>query len=61
MREVEGVEVYRRVAMAPPQFRRTGDYCGVILIWKREKIVGRGIREPSAAAPATDPPSGAHP
>jgi len=61
VREVEGVEVYRRVAMAPPQFRRTGEYCGVILIWKREKIVGRGVREPSAAAPAADPPSGLHP
>jgi hypothetical protein len=38
VREVEGIEVYRSVAMAPPQYRRTGNYCGVILIWKREKI-----------------------
>ncbi|HET6763051.1 MAG TPA: hypothetical protein VFH27_05245 [Longimicrobiaceae bacterium] len=61
VREVEGVEVYRRVAMAPPQFRRTGEYCGVVLIWKREKIVGRGVREPSASAPRADPPPALHP
>ena len=57
VREVEGVEVYRRVAMAPPQFRRTGDFCGVVLIWKREKIVGRGVRDGSALSrtPAAAP------
>jgi hypothetical protein len=44
VREIEGVEVYRSMAMAPPQYRRTGNYCGVILIWKRERISGRGAQ-----------------
>ncbi len=35
--EVEGVEVYRG-ATAPAQFRRAGDTCAVVLIWKRERI-----------------------
>jgi hypothetical protein len=61
VREVEGVEVYRRVAMAPPQFRRTGEYCGVIVIWKREKILGRGVHEPSAYLSGSNPAPGPHP
>jgi hypothetical protein len=60
VREVEGVEVYRRVALAPPQFRRTGDYCGVIVIWKREKIVGRGVRDASARPAAAPAPAAGH-
>ena len=59
VREVEGVEVYRRVALAPPQFRRTGDYCGVVVIWKREKIVGRGVHDPTVRpVPARAPAAG---
>lgn len=48
-REVEGIEIYRRVATAPAQFRRAQDACGIVLIWKRERIVGRGVVD---AAPA---------
>ncbi|HEX8453724.1 MAG TPA: carboxypeptidase regulatory-like domain-containing protein [Longimicrobium sp.] len=33
--EVEGIEVYARDALAPPQFRHRGNECGVILIWTR--------------------------
>jgi hypothetical protein len=59
VREVEGVEVYRRVSLAPPQFRRTGDYCGVVVIWKREKIVGRGVRDATVRpVPARSPAAG---
>jgi hypothetical protein len=60
VREVEGVEIYRRVSLAPPQFRRTGDYCGVIVIWKREKIVGRGVRDARARTPAAHAPAAGH-
>lgn len=41
--EVEGIEIYRRGTAAPPQFRR-GDNCGVILIWKRERLEPRRRR-----------------
>lgn len=36
--EIEGIEVYRRSSTAPAQFRRADDGCGIILIWKRERI-----------------------
>ncbi len=36
--EIEGIEVYSGTAGLPPQFRRTNRNCGVILIWKRERI-----------------------
>ena len=38
--EIEGIEVYRRSTMAPPEFRRPGANCGIVLIWKRERIRG---------------------
>lgn len=43
VREVEGIEIYRRITTAPPQFRRGGEVCGIVLIWKREKITGRRL------------------
>lgn len=36
--EIEGVEVYRRGTLAPAEFRRSGANCGIVLIWKRERI-----------------------
>ncbi|MDB4951605.1 MAG: TonB-dependent receptor plug [Gemmatimonadetes bacterium] len=57
VREVEGIEIYRRMAVAPPQFRRPGDYCGVIVIWKRDRIVGRGVRDDVPAAKRPPPPA----
>lgn len=36
--EVEGIEIYRSPSTVPARFRRTGDFCGVVLIWKRERI-----------------------
>lgn len=36
--EIEGIEVYSGTVGLPPQFRRTNRNCGVILIWKRERI-----------------------
>ncbi|MBW3654951.1 MAG: hypothetical protein KY444_02515, partial [Gemmatimonadetes bacterium] len=36
--EIEGIEVYRRGTLAPPEFRRPGANCGIVLIWKRERI-----------------------
>ncbi|MBW3656805.1 MAG: TonB-dependent receptor, partial [Gemmatimonadetes bacterium] len=38
--EIEGIEVYRRATTAPPEFRRPGANCGIVLIWKRERIGG---------------------
>ena len=35
--QVEGIEVYARDALAPPQFRHRGNECGVILIWTRNR------------------------
>lgn len=36
--EVEGIEVYTGTTGLPPQFRRSNRNCGVILIWKRERM-----------------------
>lgn len=36
--EVEGIEIYRRTTLAPAQYRRGHSNCGVVLIWKRERI-----------------------
>ncbi|HYW06275.1 MAG TPA: hypothetical protein VE913_04925, partial [Longimicrobium sp.] len=36
--DIEGIEVYRRGTLAPPEFRRVGDNCGIVLIWKRESL-----------------------
>ena len=35
--QVEGIEVYARDALAPPQYRHRGNECGVILIWTRTR------------------------
>lgn len=36
--EVEGVEIYRRLAEVPSQYRRPGAECGVIAIWRRDSL-----------------------
>lgn len=36
--EVEGIEIYRRGSAVPVQYKRGDDACGVILIWKRERV-----------------------
>lgn len=36
--ELEGIEVYTGTVGLPPQFRRSNRNCGVILIWKRERM-----------------------
>ncbi|HEU4454617.1 MAG TPA: hypothetical protein VFR81_16235, partial [Longimicrobium sp.] len=36
--EVEGIEVYRRATEIPPEFRRPGSECGVVLIWLKERV-----------------------
>lgn len=43
--EVEGIEIYRRGTLAPAQFRRS-DNCGVVLIWKRERLEPRKRPDP---------------
>lgn len=35
--EVEGIEVYRNVATAPPQYQPLNSTCGVILVWTRRR------------------------
>lgn len=35
--EVEGIEVYRNVASAPPQYQPLNSTCGVILVWTRRR------------------------
>lgn len=35
--ELEGVEVYVRASMVPPQYQRHRGECGVILLWTRER------------------------
>lgn len=36
--EIEGVEIYRRGSAVPAKFHRYNNSCGVILIWKKERI-----------------------
>lgn len=36
--EIEGIEFYQGTLGVPSQFRRSNRNCGVILIWKRERI-----------------------
>jgi hypothetical protein len=36
--EVEGMEIYRRLAEVPSQYRRPGAECGVIAIWRRDRL-----------------------
>lgn len=36
--EVEGIEIYRRTTLAPAQYRRGHSNCGIVLIWKRERM-----------------------
>ena len=36
--EIEGIEIYRRGSGVPAKFHRLNNSCGVILIWKKEKI-----------------------
>ncbi|TVP49828.1 MAG: TonB-dependent receptor [Gemmatimonadales bacterium] len=36
--EVEGIEVYRSLAEVPPEFLTTDARCGVIAVWRRERI-----------------------
>ena len=36
--EIEGVEIYRRGSTVVPKFHRMHNSCGVILIWKKEKV-----------------------
>lgn len=36
--EVEGIEIYRRATEIPPEFRRPGSECGVVLIWLKEQV-----------------------
>jgi hypothetical protein len=36
--EIEGIEIYRRGSTVPAKFHRLNNSCGVILIWKRERV-----------------------
>ncbi len=38
LNEIEGIEIYRRGATVPAKFHRYRNSCGVILIWKKERI-----------------------
>lgn len=37
LREVEGIEIYRRGIGAPTKYQRLNSTCGLVLIWKRER------------------------
>lgn len=38
LKDIEGIEIYRRGSGVPAKFHRMGNNCGVILIWKKERI-----------------------
>lgn len=44
LQEIEGIEIYRRGTGVPAKFQRGNSSCGVILIWKRERLGGSGER-----------------
>ncbi|HEX4934451.1 MAG TPA: hypothetical protein VFV33_14780, partial [Gemmatimonadaceae bacterium] len=35
--DIEGIEVYKNVASAPPQYQPLDSSCGVILVWTRRR------------------------
>ncbi|MDQ3605517.1 MAG: Plug and carboxypeptidase regulatory-like domain-containing protein [Gemmatimonadota bacterium] len=38
LKDIEGIEIYRRGSSVPAKFHRLNNSCGVILIWKKERI-----------------------
>lgn len=44
LREIEGIEIYRRATGVPAKYQRRNNSCGVILIWRRERLDPFGER-----------------